>query len=125
MANAPAVSRGDVTDPERAVDQGRELAERVHSRLVEQGWVTASDVPVWQRFPQDLAQRFPGSRGALYGPASNDKWAAFRRAPNAWKKIPGLYLASGSAHPGGGLPLVCESGKRAAEAVLRTRGDVR
>ena len=49
------------------------------------------------------APRAPG--GAIYGTSSNGARAAFLRAANE-SPIPGLYLVSGSAHPGGGLPLV-------------------
>jgi phytoene dehydrogenase-like protein len=57
------------------------------------------------RTPADLerATRAPG--GAIYGTSSNGARAAFLRPTNA-SPVPGLFLVSGSAHPGGGLPLV-------------------
>ena len=57
------------------------------------------------RTPADLerATRAPG--GAIYGTSSNGARAAFLRPANA-SPVPGLFLVSGSAHPGGGLPLV-------------------
>lgn len=76
----------------------------------------------WRRSPADLAERFPGSYGALYGAASNSKAAAFLRPPNRSSEVRGLYLASGSAHPGGGLPMVATSGRLAARAVLGDLG---
>jgi len=115
MANAPAKQTADRAD-------ARALGELVKSRLVERRLLAADAEPVWRRNPSDLARAFPGSRGSLYGPASNDMGAAFRRAPNELRKIPGLFLASGSAHPGGGLPLVAQSGRQAAESLLRSRG---
>jgi len=69
-------------------------------------------VVVWERSPAGLAQRFPRSRGALYGSASNSMFSAFQRPGN--RVLPGLYLAGGSAHPGGGMPLVVLSGRAAA-----------
>jgi len=42
--------------------------------------------------------------------------AAFRRAPNV-SKLKGLYNVGGSAHPGGGLPLVGLSGEIVADAI--------
>ena len=63
-----------------------------------------------------------GSRGSIYGAASNSQLSAFKRPPNAVAAIPGLYLASGSAHPGGGVPLCLLSGQTAARALLRDRG---
>jgi phytoene dehydrogenase-like protein len=71
----------------------------------------------WRRTPTQLAADFPGSRGAIYGAASNDRFAAFKRPPNRVSGVPGLYLASGSAHPGGGLPMVALSGLAAADCL--------
>lgn len=76
------------------------------------------DEVVWSRGPAELAAAFPGSRGGIYGAASNSTFAAFRRPANRIREVPGLYLASGSAHPGGGLPLCALSGQTAADAVL-------
>lgn len=75
---------------------------------------------VWERDPAGLAARFPGSAGSLYGAASNTRTAAFRRPANR-APVPGLYLASGSAHPGGGVPMVLQSGRTAARLVLGDR----
>ena len=73
---------------------------------------------LWQRGAAQLARDFPGSAGSLYGAASNDRAAAFRRPGNRVVDVKGLYLASGSAHPGGGLPLCLQSGLLAADALL-------
>jgi phytoene dehydrogenase-like protein len=80
--------------------------------------IDADDAVVWQRTSGGLADRFFGSRGSLYGAASNTRQSAFARAPNAVTRVPGLYLASGTAHPGGGVPLCLQSGLLAARAVL-------
>lgn len=114
MANAPA-------EPVRgASDEARIAALRgaVRARLLASGLYGADDAVVWERGPQGLAEAFPGTRGAIYGSASNDRFAAFRRPPNAVRAVPGLFLASGSTHPGGGMPLCALAGLRAAEAVL-------
>ncbi|MFM9125325.1 MAG: phytoene desaturase, partial [Actinomycetota bacterium] len=50
--------------------------------------------------------------------ASMGPRAAFLRPRNASPVAERLYLASGSAHPGGGLPLVLLSGKIAAQLAL-------
>lgn len=110
MANAPAVdedgsARGDWTALERAV----------LDRLVSAGVVEADVEVLWRRTPIQLADRFPGSRGAIYGASSNSMWAAFRRPSNRVDGTQGLYLASGSAHPGGGMPLVALSGRLAVQ----------
>lgn len=55
--------------------------------------------------PADLADRYRASGGAIYGTSSNGRRAAFVRPANRGP-VSGLYLVGGSAHPGGGLPLV-------------------
>lgn len=118
MANAPP-------EPERGPRPpavwGR-LRERVLARLDAAGLRGADDALAWERTPGQLAAAFPGSRGAIYGAASNSPLAAFRRPPNRIPGIPPVYLASGGAHPGGGVPLCILSGEAAARALLRDAG---
>ncbi len=114
MANAPAEPVRGERDP--AVWSS--LERRLLLRLSQASVIDASDEVVWRRTPADLARRFPGSRGALYGAASHSWNAAFKRPANQVERVPGLYLASGSAHPGGGLPLAALSGKAAARNAL-------
>ncbi len=113
MVNAPAEPATGVRDPA--------LWARVEAtamaRLRGAGLADATDTLVWRRTPAELAARFPGSRGALYGAASNTTFSAFRRPANTVPKVPGLFLASGSAHPGGGMPLCLQSGRQAAAEV--------
>jgi phytoene desaturase len=111
MANAPALD-------DDVVDDGEALLARARVRLVQAGMIDADDAIVWQRTSAGLAARFPGSRGSLYGAASNTRQSAFARAPNAVTRVPGLFLASGTAHPGGGVPLCLQSGLLAAKALL-------
>jgi phytoene desaturase len=118
MVNAPA-------EPVRASTPARtweDVEATVESRLRGAGLMADGDRFVWRRTPADLAERFPGSRGALYGAASNSPLAAFRRPANRVRGVPGLYLASGSAHPGGGMPLCVLSGRAAADAVIEDLG---
>ncbi len=58
-------------------------------------------------------------KGALYGTASNDTMAAFRRHPNRSSAYPGVYFAGGTVHPGGGIPLCMRSGKLCADALMK------
>jgi phytoene desaturase len=115
MVNLPALADG-------VVDDGAAILQTARQRLLQAGMIDVDDAAdsavVWQRSSTGLAERFAGSRGSLYGAASNDRRSAFSRAPNAVKQRPGLYLASGTAHPGGGVPLCVQSGVLAAEALL-------
>lgn len=61
--------------------------------------------------PQDIESNTSSYRGALYGAASNNKFAAFLRHRNKNKGIKNLYHVGGSVHPGGGIPLCLLSAK--------------
>lgn len=117
MTNAPATA----PDGSTGVDWQAHTAF-ITERLIGAGLIDAEDTPIWTRTPEDLAKTFVGSRGSIYGAASNSKFAAFKRPPNRAPGLDGLYLASGSAHPGGGVPLCLQSGRQAAEALLVDRG---
>ena len=67
--------------------------------------------------PADFQARYPGTGGALYGRATHGWRASFQR-PGSASRLPGLYLAGGSVHPGPGLPMAATSGMLAAQAVL-------
>ena len=118
MANAPAEPAGGRRDP--AVWEA--LRATVLRRLERAGLCAPGDELVWERTPGGLADAFPGSRGSIYGAASNSPFAAFRRPANRIPGARGVYLASGSAHPGGGVPLCILSGEAAARALLADLG---
>jgi 1-hydroxycarotenoid 3,4-desaturase len=67
--------------------------------------------------PQDFHRLFPASGGSLYGTATHGWMALFRR-PGSTTRVPGLFLAGGSVHPGPGVPMAAMSGLRAAEALM-------
>jgi phytoene desaturase len=68
--------------------------------------------------PQDIEEETGSYSGSIYGISSNSRNAAFLRQPNMSKQYKGLYFTGGSAHPGGGIPLVILSGKIAAEKII-------
>ncbi|WP_116449938.1 phytoene desaturase family protein [Blastococcus litoris] len=68
------------------------------------------------RTPADLARGTGSPGGSIYGSSSNGTRAAFLRPANA-SPVPGLFLVGGSAHPGGGLPLVTLSAEIVAGLV--------
>ncbi len=70
--------------------------------------------------PNEFADRFPATGGALYGPASHGWMASFRR-PGARSRLRGLYLAGGSVHPAPGMPMAALSGRLAAACVIADR----
>jgi phytoene desaturase len=115
MVNAPAVS--ERMDERR--DEKARTAEVVRQRLRAARLIEDDDDFVWTRSPSELASQFLGSRGAIYGSSSNGRTSAFLRPPNVVPEVRGLYLASGGAHPGGGMPLAATSGRLAARAALR------
>jgi phytoene desaturase len=67
--------------------------------------------------PLDLRDLYGTNAGSIYGLSSNTRMAAFARSSNRAPGIRGLYFANGSAHPGGGVPLVTLSGMFAARCV--------
>jgi len=67
--------------------------------------------------PQDFNQLFPATGGALYGRATHGWMSSFSR-PSATSRVPGLYLAGGSVHPGPGVPMAAMSGRLAAATLL-------
>jgi phytoene dehydrogenase-like protein len=76
------------------------------------------DRVLWRevRTPADLERSTLTPGGAIYGAASHGPLAAFRRPGNTGP-LPGLFLVGGTAHPGGGLPLVGLSAQIVAELV--------
>ena len=67
--------------------------------------------------PPQIEERTSSYRGALYGAASNSKFAAFLRHPNFSNQLKNLYFVGGSVHPGGGIPLCLLSAKITSELI--------
>jgi phytoene desaturase len=116
LINAPALSeRYDWTrDALRYRDQ-------VLAALAKFG-VTLDVRAEHQLTPADIARLTGARRGALYGTSSNTPFAAFLRPHNRARDVRGLYFAGGTAHPGGGVPMVTLSGGVAARLLLADLG---
>jgi phytoene desaturase len=69
--------------------------------------------------PEKIETQTASRLGSIYGISSNSRSAAFLRQQNRSKKYKGLYFCGGSAHPGGGIPLVMISGKLAVGQILK------
>lgn len=67
--------------------------------------------------PKGIESSTSSYRGALYGAASNSKFAAFLRHPNFSRSIENLYFCGGSVHPGGGIPLCLLSAKIVSDLI--------
>lgn len=93
----------------------------VHAKLAERlPWFSPEKVLWKQNLPPTFLRDAYGAwHGAIYGPASNSRRAAFLRLRHR-APVEGVYFASGSSHPGGGIPLVLTSGRLAAELAART-----
>ena len=91
------------------------VRQHTESVLREHDVIEGVDSLLWERTAEGLAERFPGSFGALYGEASTNWRSAFKRPGTRVTGIKGLALASGSGHPGGGMPLATLSGALAAQ----------
>ena len=68
------------------------------------------------RTPADLERYAMAPGCSIYGTSSNSASSAFFRARNR-SKVKGLFCVGGSAHPGGGLPLVGISAELVANAI--------
>ncbi len=112
LVNAPAELGGRAPSPEE-IDQCLSRATQAMACC----GLTLSPGPATLTGPQEFAQLFPGTGGAIYGQASHGMMSPFRR-PGSRSRVPGLYLAGGSVHPGPGVPMATLSGWLAAEAIL-------
>ena len=61
--------------------------------------------------PIVVEHKTSSAKGAIYGNASNNKFAAFLRHSNFHNSISNLYFCGGSVHPGPSIPLCLMSAK--------------
>lgn len=121
LVNAPATADQSPPSPEE-IDRCRTatfaLLERCGLRITVASEACRTTGPVeWNRL-------FPATGGALYGRALHDWKASFQR-PGSRTRLPGLYLAGGSVHPGPGVPMAMMSGRLAVSALIEDRASTR
>ncbi len=122
LVNAPADGDQDAAGNGRSSMDASEIDSCEHRSLalLQQCGLNlhiSRQAQVLRRTPVDFHRLYPGSGGALYGPATHGWMALFKRS-GAMTAMPGLYLAGGSAHPGPGVPMAAMSGRLAAETLL-------
>lgn len=96
-----------------------QYADHILDVLAERG-ADVRDRVLWReiRTPQDLERTTVSPGGSIYGMSSNGRTSTALRPGNR-SPVPGLFLVGGSAHPGGGLPLVGMSAEIVAEEIGR------
>jgi 1-hydroxycarotenoid 3,4-desaturase len=113
LINAPA--DGDRRDFGRDVP---ELARRTVALLEACGLrLRLTEDAATPTTPTGFDALFPASGGALYGRAGHGAAGTFAR-PGGATRLPGLYTAGGSVHPGAGIPMAAMSGRLAAARVM-------
>jgi phytoene dehydrogenase-like protein len=99
----------------------RDYANSIIDQIEAQGISIRDRLEVLEiRTPADLERSVSAPGGAIYGTSSNGAKSAFLRARNR-SPLKGLYCVGGSAHPGGGLPLVGLSAEIVANAIGNTQ----
>lgn len=121
LVNSPRHS----VNPEEGFDwSNQEFAQKYAHSIIDQ--IESQGISIRDRLdvleirtPLDLQNAVNAPGGSIYGTSSNGPRAAFMRAKNR-SPIKNLYLVGGSAHPGGGLPLVGLSAEIVANSILST-----
>ncbi len=114
LVNAPPLDRC----PDWPEDYPERLLEMLGSCLRRHGMPFDREWILWSesRGPQFFEREYGAWKGSLYGLSSNTLRDAFFRVRNRGP-VRGVAFAGGSAHPGGGIPLVLQSGRFAAKTL--------
>lgn len=107
-------------DPEKGWDWQKnpaDYAKKIIAKLDSLGLRVSERLDLMEfRTPFDLENSALAPGGSIYGTSSNGGRSAFLRAKNR-SPLKNLYCVGGSAHPGGGLPLVGISAEIVAQAI--------
>ncbi len=99
--------------------EGERYADHVLEVLANRG-VDVRNRLLWReiRTPENLQNATASPGGSIYGLSSNGRTSTALRPSNR-SPVPGLFLVGGSAHPGGGLPLVGMGAEIVADEIGR------
>ena len=124
LVNAPRHSTDGKGFDWSAPGVAEKYADHLVELLVAKGFIDRERIEVLEYgSPLQIENNHLAPGGSIYGRSSNGARAAFGRAKNR-SPIDGLYLVGGSAHPGGGLPLVGLSGEIVAGIIAqRSKGN--
>ena len=124
LVNAPRHSTDGKGFDWSAPGVAEKYADHLVELLVAKGFIDRERIEVLEYgSPLQIENNHLAPGGSIYGRSSNGARAAFGRAKNR-SPIDGLYLVGGSAHPGGGLPLVGLSGEIVAGIISqRSKGN--
>jgi 1-hydroxycarotenoid 3,4-desaturase len=116
IVNAPADGDTHSYSPQEIERCSRHMLERLEACGLRVEPVAEPVVAT----PRDFEALFPSTGGALYGRASHG-WAASFLRQSARTRIPGLYCAGGSTHPGAGVPMAALSARLAVATCMKDR----
>ena len=124
LVNAPRHSKNGNGFDWSTTGVAKKYADHLVDLLVSKGFIERERIEVLEYgSPLQIENNHLAPGGSIYGRSSNGARAAFGRAKNR-SPIDGLYLVGGSAHPGGGLPLVGLSGEIVAGIISqRSKGN--
>ncbi len=117
LVNAPTHGAWDWNDEKFNHEYANKIIDQIEARGI---CVRENLETLAIRTPADLEREVCAPGGAIYGASSNGARAAFNRPKNR-SPIKGLYCVGGSAHPGGGLPLVGIGAEIVANAIGRAQ----
>jgi len=92
-------------------------ADAYEAQLVQRLGVRGRIAVRGRRTPADLERETGAVGGAIYGAAPHGRLGTLGRPGPVVRGVSGLFRAGGTAHPGGGLPLVALSGRIVADEI--------
>ena len=114
LVNAPRHEPGSGWDWSQSPEK---YAQKLIEKLDALGLEVSQRLEVMEfRTPLDLENEVRAPGGSIYGTSSNSSKSAFLRASNR-SPLKNLFCVGGSAHPGGGLPLVGISAEIVTDAI--------